>query len=258
MERTVRQAVFELLTALPETEEGRAHGSPVFKVSGKTYAYWTVNHHGDGRLAVWLGVSPEEQAQRVGDNPGAYFVPPYVGVKGFVGLDLGAGLPWREIIECVVSAWRHSYPSTRPPDIPLLPVVAPPNVALRPEDINPMLGDHAQSVLRGLAERIRRFPETTPEDELVSATWRAGKRAFVRGRFEEGRLRLLFLVGTEQQAMMLDDARYSSPPYYGPGGWIEVDVHDHVHWPEIESLLDTAYRRVALKRMLARLDEQLP
>ncbi len=256
MDRTVRQAAFELLTALPDTEETRAHGSPVFKVAGKTYAYWAVNHHGDGRLALWLGVSPEQQAQLVGQNRSAYFVPPYVGVKGFVGVDLGAGLPWRDVIDRVVEAWMHCGPPSSRERRPAVPDVAPPDAPPRPEDINPMLGAREQVVLAGLAKRCEALPETRPEDAGASATWYAGKRAFVRGRHDEGRLKLMFLVGPEQQALMSDDPRYGQPPYYGPSGWVELDVHDMIHWDEIDGLLHTAYRQVALNRMLKALDSE--
>ena len=119
-----------------------------------------------------------------------------------------------------------------------------------------MLGEREQAVLAGLAERCEALPETRPEDAAASATWYAGKRAFVRGRHDEGRLKLMFLVGPGQQALMSDDPRYGQPPYYGPSGWVELDVQDRIHWDEIEGLLLTAYRQVALKRMLRVLDDE--
>ncbi len=254
MERTVQQAAFELLTALPETEQTTSHGSPVFKVSGKTYAYWAVNHHGDGRLALWLATTPEQQADLVADDPERFFVPPYVGVKGHVGIDLARNPSWAQVIDIVHTAWRNQAPDRLRDQDPGMPNVPPPETAVRPEDINPLLGDRPQEILRALAERCRRLPETTAEDPVASATWRAGKRPFIRGRFAEDRLRLMFLVGIEQQSFMLDDPRYHAPPYYGPSGWVELDVHDWISWEEIDALIDTAYRQVALKRMLKALD----
>jgi len=256
--RTVREAVFEALLALPGSEETRSHGSPTFKAGGKTFAYWTVNHHGDGRLALWLAAGPEAQAQLVAHNPSAYFVPPYVGVKGWFGLNLDQGLAWREVQDRILDAWRHVAPSRLEKQAPERLDVPPPTAPIRPEDINPMLGAHPQAVLAGLAERCRQLPETHPEDAAASATWRAGKRPFVRGRIDEDRLKLLFLVGPEQQTFMLDDPRCALPPYYGPSGWIEVDVQDGPNWSEIEGLLETAYRKVALKRMLNALESAPP
>lgn len=260
MGRTVKDAVFELLLAFPGTEETVTHGAPTFKVGGKTFAYWTVNHHDDGRLALWLAMDAEAQAHLVATDPATYFVPPYVGVKGWVGVDLGQGLAWNEACTRVAESWRHAappkirkaHPDAFTDDVP---VIEAPTEPVRPEDINPMLAGHAQEVLQGLAERCGRLPETVAENERTSATWRAGKRPFIRGRHDDrGRLKLLFLVGLAQQSMMLEDPRYGLPPYYGPSGWIELDVHDAVHWPEVEALMESAYRNVALKRMLKALD----
>jgi hypothetical protein len=258
MERTVQQAAFELLTALPETEQTTAHGSPVFKVSGKTYAYWAVNHHGDGRLAIWLGTTPEQQAALLADGPTHFFVPPYVGVKGYVGIDLASSPSWTAVTELVHAAWRNHAPVRLRERDPGVPESPPPETEVQPEEINPLLGDRPQEILRGLAKRCRRLPETTAEDPVASATWRAGKRPFIRARFADDLLRLMFQVGVEQQSFMLDDPRYGAPPYYGPSGWVEVDVQDRVSWEEIEALIDTAYRQVALKRMLKALDAPTP
>ena len=71
---------------------------------------------------------------------------------------------------------------------------------------------------------------------------------------DAGRLKFQFKVGVEQQAFLVEDPRYTIPLYYGPSGWINLDVHDAVNWAEVESLLETCYRRVALKRMLKALD----
>lgn len=259
MGRTVREAVFEMLLALPGVEEVRTHGTPTFKVGGKTFAYWTVNHHGDGRAAVWVGSPPDVQQQMVALTPNAYFVPPYVGVKGWLGVDLNQGLPWEEIKARVYEAWAHrATADVRAEFAADAWDAAPPDTPMAPEDINPMLGARPQEILRGLAERCRQLPETQPEDASTSATWKAGKKVFVRGHVDEGRMKLLFRVGPEQQAMMLEDDRFALPMYYHSSGWIELDVQDHIHWPEIEGLLETSFRHFALKRMITALDASPP
>ncbi len=256
MGRTVKQAVFELLHALPEVEEVVSHGAPTFKAGGKTFATWTANHHCDGRLALWLAMDPESQAHIVAGNPEVYFVPPYVGVKGWVGMDLARDLSWQEVCDRALQSWAYAAPAKLQSRHPGTVSVPPPTEAVRPEDINPMLGERAQTVLRGLSEHCRKLPEAEPEDEHASPTWRAGKKVFLRGHHDDReRLKLLFLVGAEQQAMMLDDPRYALPLYWGPNGWIELDVEDDIVWPEVASLIETSYRNVALKRMLKALDE---
>jgi hypothetical protein len=254
--RTSIQAVPELLNSLPNVEQVISHGSPCWKVSGKTFAHWAINHHGDGRAALWLASPPGVQPDLVTLNSEAYFVPPYVGPKGWLGMDLNKNLAWEEIITRIVEAWAHCAPVAIAETGPGKLEAAPPDAPMSPEDLNPMLGERAQTILSGLSKLCRNLPETMAEDELASANWRANKRPFVRGEFVLDRLNLMFWVGAEQQGMLTEDPRYSLPLYYANSGWINLDVQDHVHWPEVESLLEFSYRHVALKRMLKTLDER--
>ncbi len=253
MQSAFAKAVFELMLSLPRVEQSRSHGAPVFKVAGKTFAYWVVNHHDDGRVALWLACTSEMQHDLVENNGTLFFVPPYLGVKGWVGLNLTDNPPWTLIIEQVCLAWSQLAPAalakTGPPTIS----VRAPDQTLTAADINPMLGDRAQEILAGLATRCARLPETSPEDAHKSATWRVGKKIFVRGDVVEDRLHLLFRVGGEQQALMLDDPRFSLPVYFHASGWIALDVQEQAFWPEIEELLETSYRHFALKRHLQQL-----
>jgi hypothetical protein len=68
----------------------------------------------------------------------------------------------------------------------------------------------------------------------------------------------MFWTGIEQQAFLIEDARYSIPLYYGNIGWTELDVQDALCWDEIDSLLENSYRHFALKRMLRKLGDQQP
>jgi hypothetical protein len=250
MSRTILQSIRELCLEFPDTQETRSHGTPTFKVSGKTFVYLTLNHHGDGRAAIWVGSPEGVQQEMVNQNSEAYFVPPYVGVRGWLGVDLDKGLPWNEIFQRV----REAYINLAPGNVSLLinehTTIAAPDKSLRPEDINPMLGKRSQTVLAGIARLCRKLPETSPADASSSLIWKAGKKTFVRGHHIDGRLKLLFWVGIEQQGFMLEDPRFTLPMYIASSGWIELDVQDNINWDEIESLLLNSYRHFALKRML--------
>src|ERR1700722_11747400 len=74
----------------PAAEEKLSHGAPSFHVRGKMFLTFVDDHHGDGRLAVWCKATPEEQRRLVAGNPARFFVPPYVGVKGWVGVNVDA------------------------------------------------------------------------------------------------------------------------------------------------------------------------
>jgi hypothetical protein len=55
--RDLHQAVRDACLWLPEAEEFVSHGSPNFRVRGKTFATYALNHHGDGRVALWPRVA---------------------------------------------------------------------------------------------------------------------------------------------------------------------------------------------------------
>jgi hypothetical protein len=57
-------------------------------VRGKTFAAYVVNHHGDGRIALWLNAPSGAQELYVKQEPKHFFVPPYVGPRGWLGVNL--------------------------------------------------------------------------------------------------------------------------------------------------------------------------
>jgi hypothetical protein len=76
--------------ALPEATEKIAWGAPTFRVKDKLFAMFADDHHGDGRLAAWCHAPKGAQPVLVGSEPGLFFVPPYVGPRGWIGVHLGA------------------------------------------------------------------------------------------------------------------------------------------------------------------------
>src|ERR1700744_6351890 len=111
MARNTDQAVREACLWLPSAEEFLSHGSPNFRVAGKTFATYTVNHHGDGRVALWLKLPAGAQEALVQAQPKHYFVPPYVGVRGWVGVRLDSGLAWNRIVTLVREAYEGVAPA---------------------------------------------------------------------------------------------------------------------------------------------------
>lgn len=77
-----------LCLALPEVEEQEAWGSPTFRVKGKMFAMYLHNHHGDGRIALWLKAPPGVQAMLVEAAPDKFFIPQYQGPFGWIGVHL--------------------------------------------------------------------------------------------------------------------------------------------------------------------------
>lgn len=83
------ERVRRLCLALPETSERLSHGEPTFFVKKRVFVMFANNHHGDGHVAVWLPVPAGLQNELVEARPKTFFNPPYVGVRGWVGIELG-------------------------------------------------------------------------------------------------------------------------------------------------------------------------
>ena len=82
------QRVRRICFALPETTEKLSHGEPTFFVRKKVYAMFANNHHNDGHIAVWVPAPPGVQAMLIEASPDRFYKPPYVGVRGWIGIEL--------------------------------------------------------------------------------------------------------------------------------------------------------------------------
>lgn len=82
------QRLRTICLALPAVEERLSHGEPTFFVGKKVFAMFANNHHGDGRIAVWVPAPPDAQVMLIEASPQKFFKPPYVGGRGWVGIVL--------------------------------------------------------------------------------------------------------------------------------------------------------------------------
>jgi hypothetical protein len=105
------ERVRRLAVALPEVTERPSHGAPTFFVRGqKTFVMFHDDHHGDGRLALWCAAGPGEQTALVAEDPERYFVPAYVGHRGWIGVRLDRGLDWDDVARVIEDAYRAVAP----------------------------------------------------------------------------------------------------------------------------------------------------
>ena len=218
--KDINDAVREVCLSFPEAEEFSAHGSPNFRVRGKTFAMYTVNHHGDGRVSLWLNSPPGAQDVHIAGEPKRFFVPPYVGPRGWLGVHLDKGLSWK----------------------------------LTAEQMDPMQSTRGQRALKIMRKVCLALPETTEGEQFGSPVWRAGKKSFALAYFNQKRLKVSFWVGVDRQGLLTADERFSIPPYMGHIGWIALDANDALNEGEVRDLALPSYHHFANRRMLTALE----
>jgi hypothetical protein len=97
--------------ALPEATERPSHGAPSWFVRDKRcFVMYLDDHHADGRLALWCAAAEGMQHALVAGDPECYFVPPYVGHRGWIGVRLDRALAWDEIAGAIEDAWLEVAP----------------------------------------------------------------------------------------------------------------------------------------------------
>ena len=104
--RAALAAVRRICLALTDSEEKIAWGAPTFRVRGRLFVMFVDNHHGDGRLAIWCNAAPGAQDALVATDATSFFVPPYVGPSGWVGVRLDRRLKWPAIADRIEAAHR--------------------------------------------------------------------------------------------------------------------------------------------------------
>ncbi len=95
--------------AMPECTEKLSHGEPTFFVRKKVFAMFANNHHDDGHIAVWIPAPPGVQAMLINTSPETYYKPPYVGVRGWIGVELDR-IGDDDLAGHIREAWRMVTP----------------------------------------------------------------------------------------------------------------------------------------------------
>jgi hypothetical protein len=109
--KQILAAVREICLGLPETSERHSHGEPTFFVGGKrSFATVWDNHHGDGRYALICAAPAGMQAVLVEADRERFFVPPYFGHRGWIGVRLDRGFDWAEIAGILEDAYAEVAP----------------------------------------------------------------------------------------------------------------------------------------------------
>jgi hypothetical protein len=110
-ERTLKR-IRKICLAFPQTSERLSHGAPTFFIRGKrAFLMVLADHHGDGRFAIWCAAADGMQKMLVDADPDRFFVPPYVGHRGWLGVRLDRGLDWDELAGIAEDAYAEVAPA---------------------------------------------------------------------------------------------------------------------------------------------------
>jgi predicted DNA-binding protein (MmcQ/YjbR family) len=101
----------KICLALPEALCERMGTHAAFRVRKKVFAYYLDNHYGDGIVAVCFKAAPGENTGMAAVDPTRFYLPAYLGPRGWAGLRLDVGaIDWEEVGELVVDSYRLVAP----------------------------------------------------------------------------------------------------------------------------------------------------
>jgi hypothetical protein len=98
------ERVRKIALELPGTSEKLSHGEPAFFVRSRMFCTIDNNHHGSGHVAAWINAPEGAQETLVSADPDHFFVPPYLGKGGWVGIRIDGDLAWTTIADLLSQA----------------------------------------------------------------------------------------------------------------------------------------------------------
>ena len=102
----------EVCLKMPEVFEKEAWGECTFRVAGGSmFAMTDNNHHGSGHLAVWVKAPEMVQEILVNSDPKRFFIPPYMGKKGWVGMRIDGKIKWDQAAAILKDGYLLSMPA---------------------------------------------------------------------------------------------------------------------------------------------------
>ena len=104
----------KICLALPDSEEKMAWGEPTFRVKGRLFAMFANDHHGDGRIALWCNSPDGAQRDIVASDEDHFFVPPYVGPSGWIGMRLDGKLSEKAVAAIILQAYETTRAKMKP------------------------------------------------------------------------------------------------------------------------------------------------
>ena len=109
---TRRKRLVKICESFPEVVvEPGGEGHFSFRIRKRIFAYYLFDHHGDGMIAFTCKSSLSEQRRLVREDPDSFFVPPYLGSKGWIAIRLDLDeVDWDTVSELARRAYQDIAP----------------------------------------------------------------------------------------------------------------------------------------------------
>jgi predicted DNA-binding protein (MmcQ/YjbR family) len=103
----------KICLALPHAERSVSGDHAGFRVRGRVFAYFLNNHHGDRIVSVCCKAALGENVDRVSREPKRFYLPAYIGPRGWFGLRLDRkAIDWAEVRNLVQLSYCLVAPKT--------------------------------------------------------------------------------------------------------------------------------------------------
>lgn len=243
---------------LPDAEEHESFGNPVYRVAGKTFA----QQDASGNAPAVLAPAPPGAQEMLADiDPAQFFVPRYLGPRGWIGMRLD-GADWGQVAGVVLDAYRHvsskrqaarlDSPAFGPAALAAASLEAAKGMTM-PEP--PFSAAAVADAERQLTAICGSLPEVTATGGPHPG-YRVNGKAFawlLVNHHGDRRLALSCKVPPGAQGPLVDSApdRYFLPQYMAHHGWVGLRLESGADWDEVRTLVEESYRLIAPKRLAA-------
>jgi predicted DNA-binding protein (MmcQ/YjbR family) len=107
-----REHLVKICKSLPESEvEAAGDGHLAFRIRKKIFGYYSFDHHGDGKIAMYCKSSLSEQRRLIREDAESFFVPAYLGSRGWVAIRLDLeDVDWETVTDLLKRAYLETAP----------------------------------------------------------------------------------------------------------------------------------------------------
>lgn len=239
-----------LCLSLPEVAE-KEDWSNAFQVRGKTFCEYVSNHHGDGIVGAWCKAPPGVQGLLVDAARDRFYVPPYMGGHGWVGVRLDREVDWPQLASIIEDAYVLSAPKRLAVD---LASHRPLGLETWAATTTPATIEVPSAEETAALETVRKaclaLPGTSESEAFGRPVFKVRGKTFAMwngGDFVADEVTFWCKApqGAQQELVAANPARYFVPMYLGAKGWVGVRLNGAVDWDETAAVLRDAYLSAA-------------